>query len=50
MCQLFVRHAVETQLMTSNGWFYRYNARANFHHMNLSDAVASTDTMAADIL
>jgi hypothetical protein len=28
MCQLFVRHPVETQLVDSNGWFYRYNGRS----------------------
>jgi len=25
MCQLLVRHPVETQLVASNGWLYRYN-------------------------
>ena len=47
MCQLHVRHSVETQLVTSNGCFYKYNARADFHHMNLSDEAANADTMAA---
>jgi hypothetical protein len=50
MCQLGVRHPVETQLVARNGWFYKYNARANFHHMNLSDEAANTDTTAADKL
>jgi len=52
MCQVFVRHPVETQLVASmsNRWMYRYNARANFHHTNLSDETASADTMAAEKL
>jgi len=50
MCQLFVRHPVETHLVASNGWLYRYKARANFHRMNLSDDAASSDTMAAEEL
>jgi hypothetical protein len=52
MCQLSVCHPVETQLVvcTSNGWLYRYNACANFHHKNLSDEAASADTMTAEKL
>ena len=48
MCQLFVRHLVATQLVAINRWFYRYNAGANFHHINFSDEAARADALAAN--